>query len=332
MPIEINAGKVKKIYAGVEKVKKVYVGDSRVYSAGNVVTYVVDTNITYQEEIDEGESILSPSSFTPSKAGWTFAGWRSDKTASTPLSSMVMGDAPVTLYAVFRQTITLSYNGNGSTSGGVAVQTGTRYYNNSAVSNPTFTISANGFARTGYSFKTWALGSASGTQYTAGTKITLASSTVMYALWYALNNGVVQSGCSISCSNQNRHSYAVAPGLNTEEGILIYRAYLHTNGKVPCTLTWTSSWLDTKGCNSIEIHPYAKTGGSGGFFANVRVYGRNGAGTATIANLTAGTTTTTKYTYNVSNYTSVYVQLFMSVTDAGANLHMYLGASSIRFY
>lgn len=298
-----------KWFMGINKVKKVYLGAGKVYSSGSIVTYMVDTNISYQVETDEGNTVLSPKTFTPSKAGWTFKGWRIDKTASAPLSSMIMGDNPITLYAVFTQTITLGYSGNGSTSGSVAVQAGTRYYNNGNISNPTFTISGNGFARTGYSFKTWSMGSTSGTQYAAGTKITLASSTVMYALWYApwyaLNNGVVQSGCSISCSNQNGHSYAVAPGLNTEEGILIYRAYLHTNGKVPCTLTWTSSWLDTKGCNSIEIHPYAKTGGSGGFSANVRVYGRNGAGTATIANLTAGTTTTTKYTYNVSNYTSV---------------------------
>ena len=40
-----------------------------------------------------------------------------------------MGNANVTLYAVFRQTITLSYNANGGSST-PAAQTGYRYYNN----------------------------------------------------------------------------------------------------------------------------------------------------------------------------------------------------------
>lgn len=84
-----------KLYLGSTKIKKGYVGDTRVYSAGNIVTYKVDTSTTYQEEVDEGASCLSPKTFTPQKSGWAFVGWRMDMVASGDvLTSKVMGDNP----------------------------------------------------------------------------------------------------------------------------------------------------------------------------------------------------------------------------------------------
>ena len=56
-------------YLGAIKMKKGYIGATRVYSAGNVVTYHVDSGVTYQEEVDDGESCLSPKTFTPAKSG-----------------------------------------------------------------------------------------------------------------------------------------------------------------------------------------------------------------------------------------------------------------------
>lgn len=168
------------------KVKKWIHNGVIVFKAGNMVTYYVDTNTVYKEEVDSGASCLSPTTFTPSKSGWTFVGWRADKTASgTVLSSQVMGDEAITLYAVYKQTITLSYNGNGSTSGSTASQTGTRYYNASgSVANPSFTLRSNGFAKNGgNTFSKWALGSTGGTQYAAGATVTLSASTIFYAVW-----------------------------------------------------------------------------------------------------------------------------------------------------
>lgn len=154
------------------KLKKGYVYENgeykKIYSAGNIVTYQVDTNVTYQEEVDSDATCLSPATFTPTKSGYTFLGWREDTAASaTVLTEKVMADEPITLYAVFQKTITLSYNGNSSTSGSTAAQTGALYYNNGNVQNPTFILRANGFTRTSYSFAYWAQGSASGTQYKA---------------------------------------------------------------------------------------------------------------------------------------------------------------------
>lgn len=189
----INIGNKKtKLYLGNNKVKKVYLGSTLVYSSGNVCTYRVDEGTTYQEEVDEGESCLSPKTFAPAKPGWTFVGWRQDNSASSSvLDGLAMGDNPITLYAVFKQVITLSYNGNGNTGGSTAAQTGTRYYNNGNVTNPTFMLSGCGFSRSGYNFSRWAIGNAGGTQYTAGAGVTLSQNTTFYAVWVS----AVVTGC-----------------------------------------------------------------------------------------------------------------------------------------
>lgn len=173
-----------KIVCGENKIKKGVCGGNIIYSGANPVTYCVDTDVMYIEEVDEGNSVLSPTTFTPTKDGWTFVGWRMDNTASSSVyNNLVMEDTSITLFAIFEQTITLSYNGNGSTSGSTASQSGTRYYNNGNVTNPTFVLNANGFTKTDYSFVKWAIGSASGTQYAVGSSVTLSADTVFYAVW-----------------------------------------------------------------------------------------------------------------------------------------------------
>lgn len=263
MSILINGSlqKYKLLHNGQPLKRGYHNTSTQIWSAGNTVTYIVDTGTSYQEEVDYEASVLSPKTFTPTKSGWTFVGWREDKTASgTVLTSKVMGDNPITLYAVFRaavtityyngsttanstsgyryynngnivnptlaltqaalsgwtargwststagngaitvgngatftpsvsftlygmyqQTITLSYNGNNATSGSVAAQTGIRYYNsNGNTVNPTFTLAANGFARTGYTFAGW---STAGVIYKPGASVTLSASTGFAVYW-----------------------------------------------------------------------------------------------------------------------------------------------------
>lgn len=172
--------------SGYKGIYRMYLGNERIYPNAGTVTYHVDTNVTYTEEVDIDESILNPSTFTPSKSGWTFVGWRKDTTASgSVISDEVMTGDDVTLYAVFRQTITLSYNGNGSTGGSTASQSGARYYNNGNISNPSFVLRSNGFSKSYYNFVDWAMGSTSGTRYDAGESVSLSTSTVFYAMWQA---------------------------------------------------------------------------------------------------------------------------------------------------
>lgn len=199
-----------KLFQGWTKVKKAYLGATKLYAAGNIVTYYVDGALYFQEEVDSDASCLAPTTFTPSKSGWEFVGWREDTTASGEvLGSKNMGDEPVALYAVFSQNITLSYNGNGATGGSISDQTGTRYYNNGNIVNPTFTLASNGFSRTDYAFKKWALGSESGVQYSAGTEIAIGENSIMYAVWDQVRLNILSSSgvtwtagiSSVSCAS-----------------------------------------------------------------------------------------------------------------------------------
>ena len=343
-----NNVKLKNITYNGQKVKKWNHNGVRIYNAGSTVTYYVDTDTVYTEDVDSEASCLSPKTFTPTKSDWEFVGWRENNTASSEiLTDKIMGDSPIALYAVFKQditctfisngtqtvkgtkyynnnnvadasitapegqvysgwtwrgwagagvtdadaaveyangdtitisgtgdftfyslhyrtltltyyngsatassttgnqyhnasgttkepsftmtqtgisgwtargwstssaakadimhkngdtitlydnltiygcyqrTLTLSYAGNGATSGSTAAQNGTQYFNSGNYSNPSFTLRANGFARTNYVFSKWAMGSASGTQYAASASVTLSASTTFYAVWKA---------------------------------------------------------------------------------------------------------------------------------------------------
>lgn len=158
--------------------------DVEVYSAGKMVTYYVDTDVVYQEKIKKGHSCLSPATFTPTKSGWTFVGWREDAVASgSVLSEKTMERSPITLYAVFSQTVTATYNGNGNTGGSTSASTGNKYYNNGNVENASIKLANNSYSKTNYGFTKWAMGSTSGTQYEAGSTVTLSDDTMFYAIW-----------------------------------------------------------------------------------------------------------------------------------------------------
>ncbi len=173
-----------KAYLGNIKLKKGYIGDRRVYSAGNVVTYNVSPGVSYQEEVDSDASVLSPTSFTPSLSGWTFVGWRTDTAASgSVLTSKTMGDDPITLYAVFRQTVTVIFY-NGSTKATSSV--GYRYYNNGNTVHPSFAPQQ--AALSGWTARGWSTGTAgnSGIYSNNGATFTISSGTslTLYGMYY----------------------------------------------------------------------------------------------------------------------------------------------------
>lgn len=180
MAIYIGSQKPK-FYLGDQKVKAIWLGGVKVYSAGNIVTYHVDTGITYQEEVDEGASVLSPTSFTPTKQGWTFIGWQQDTAASgTVLTSLAMGDNPVVLYAVFRQAVTVTYY-NGSTE--ASSTSGYRYYNSGNVANPSFTLTQ--AALSGWTARGWSTSGAAdgGIAYANGAAFTRDSNITLYGMY-----------------------------------------------------------------------------------------------------------------------------------------------------
>lgn len=306
MPLMTEDKKIKLLSA--IPIKRIYCENDIVYSSGNIVTYVVDTDLSYEEEVEEEETCLSPKTFTPTKSGWIFLGWREDDSANSDvLTNKDMGDDPVTLYAVFQkivtvtyynnsttasttskyryynnenivnpsftltqsslsgwnargwsttnsgdasityndgaaftrdsditlyglyqQTITLSYNGNGSTGGSTAAQTGTRYAAPGGLINPSFTLRSNGFSRTNYNFSKWASGSASGTQYSVGATVTLSANTTFYAIWtgiafYVINNGSLVNG-NYTSAVRNRYNSGFF-GYDTDYGTYKHGGY-----------------------------------------------------------------------------------------------------------
>ncbi len=110
MAIIFNGNEIINLIMNVKNIDTGYFNNNEIFSSGKLVTYIVDSGKQYQELIKKGASCLSPKTFTPSKSGWTFAGWREDKTANgSVLTNKVMGDSPVTLYAVFAKNIRVNF-------------------------------------------------------------------------------------------------------------------------------------------------------------------------------------------------------------------------------
>ena len=168
--------------------------------------YILDTGVSYKEEISVGSTVLIPESFDyiNLKPGYTFVGWRTDTEPSSEIiTEKYMGTESITLYAVYRSAIILSYNGNGSTDGSIPSQTGFLYYNNGNTVNPTFVLANNQFTRTNFKFAgKYTMGSVGGTIYNVGASITLSSNTTFYAVWSV----TYQSG-SVSISHDDTTTY-----------------------------------------------------------------------------------------------------------------------------
>ena len=122
------------------------------------------------------------------KSGHTFAGWNSaasgSGTAYAPGATFSMGKANVALYAqwsVSGSSYTVTYVGNGSTSGTAPMDT--KKYQAGA----TVTVLGNllNLAKSGYSFDGWNTGaSGSGVAYTPGVTFTMGNANViLYAHW-----------------------------------------------------------------------------------------------------------------------------------------------------
>ena len=174
-----RAGSKGKLYKGAAKVKKAYQGAVKVYSSGNICTYHVETGISYMEEVDEGASCLSPGNFTPVKEGWEFAGWKLSDAAGLPAEEeILMGDDPITLYALFKQDVILTTVANGIT----ARETGQRLYNNGNLANPVFTVASP--SKAGATFKGWSSGAGSTAITNAAiTNLKLDASTTRWAVF-----------------------------------------------------------------------------------------------------------------------------------------------------
>lgn len=126
---------------------------------------------------------LKLSSTKPTRTGYTFVGWgtsSTDTTADYSAGGNYTANASDTLYAIWKKTITLSYNANNG-SGAPSSQSQTIY---NATTSYKFTISSTKPTRTGYTFLGWSTSStATSSSYSSGGSITLSDSDTLYAVW-----------------------------------------------------------------------------------------------------------------------------------------------------
>lgn len=129
-----------------------------------------------------GKSITL-STTVPTRTGYSFAGWALEKT-STEISyqpgDVYDKDENLVLYAVWKPTITLTYDANGG-NGEPASQTEIQEEEEEDIR---FTISSKEPIRDNYNFLGWSMNSnASSATFNAGNTISLRSDTTLYAVW-----------------------------------------------------------------------------------------------------------------------------------------------------
>lgn len=146
--------------------------------------------------------ILTLSSTTPTRTGYTFKGWGTSSTATTVSynpGDRYVDDNAITLYAIWQiNTWTVSYNNNGG-SGTISNQTKTY--------GQALTLSSgSGFSKTGYTLKNWNTQSGGGgTTYSLGGSYTGNAALTLYAIWQ-INTWTVSYNSSTSDSVSNMPS------------------------------------------------------------------------------------------------------------------------------
>lgn len=149
--------RIKQIYLDGD-IKKAYVGSELFFSRSQMVTYYVDINETYSEEVDYGESCLSPKTFTPQKSGCVFVGWREDLQVPVydedVLETKIMGENPIFLYAVFKKSVTATFKRYYSSNAETKI-TKYLYYNNNNTQAPSFTAPSDITTGGGTNYNGW---------------------------------------------------------------------------------------------------------------------------------------------------------------------------------
>lgn len=153
------------------------------------VFYNIDTGIVYSEEYRKSQNILNPESFTPTKEGYTFIGYRTDKTASKEVfDTLLMGEEDISLYAVFAKNLTVSFDANGGDTISQTEQLET-IYNNSNNLYPEYTLDLTPTRNEPiYTFGGWYMNSTSGTIYNNEQVVSISSDTIFYAKWNEIAN------------------------------------------------------------------------------------------------------------------------------------------------
>lgn len=221
----------------------------------------------------------------PTRSGYTFVGWGTSPTDTTPLAQPgeeFTRNGDRNYYAIWKKTITLSYSANGG-SGAPSSQSATVY---NATTSHTFSIPSTEPKRTGYTFLGWSKSSsATSASYTFG--ITLSGSDTLYAVWklktytvkYSANGGTnapssqtkkYGTNLKLSTTKPKRTGYTFVRWVSTRsDGSEVYYAPGETvtyNGSQTLVAEWQLKTYTVK---------YNANGGSGAPSNQMKSYGKN---------------------------------------------------------
>lgn len=204
------------------------VGATMTHTRSYTIPALASYNVTYNANGGSGApstqkkyygKALTLSSTKPTRSGYTFMGWgtsASDTSVDYNAGASYTSNSAITLYAIWRKELKLSYNANGGSS---APSASSAYIYNST-SNKAFTISSTKPTRTGYSFLGWSTSSnATTATYSGGSSITISANTTLYAVWkinsYTLtvnaNGGTWNGNTGVSTLKQNYKTTASIP-------------------------------------------------------------------------------------------------------------------------
>ena len=194
--------------------------DTTMYAVWNINSYKVTYNYSYNggtsatkttTVVEEGSTIdLTP---TATKSGWTFVGWNTDKNATTGLTSLKMGTGDVTLYAIYKKTLTATFVDYSGTAKKTRTATATIYNNatSGTVSAPTQN------AYTGWTKRGWATSTTANASSVSSYSIS--ADTIFYGLYsrtltlsYNKNGG--NTTPSSQTGTQYANSYAISSTKN----------------------------------------------------------------------------------------------------------------------
>lgn len=212
----------------------------------------------------------------PTRTGYTFAGWTGSNgtTASTTVTIAQHSTGNKTYTANWKaNSYTIAFNGNGSTGGSTA--------NESMTFDTAKALTANGFTRTGYTFKNWnTKADGSGTSYanSASVKNLATSGTItLYAQWtlntytisYNLNGGTVSSSnptsynvtsTAITLNNPTRTGYTFA-GWTGSNGTTAQTSVTIAKGSTG-NKSYTANWKANTNTKYTVIHQQEQLDGT----------------------------------------------------------------------
>jgi uncharacterized repeat protein (TIGR02543 family) len=132
-----------------------------------------------------GQSLVLEPSTGLSKTGYTFAGWNDGSTTHLAGATITLTASKVFVAQWSAQSYSITYDGNGSTSGSVTA-------GSYVADGVPYAIAANGFTKTGYTFAGWK--DATNTSFIVGAGYSTAANLVLTAQWTASTYTVTYNG------------------------------------------------------------------------------------------------------------------------------------------